>query len=102
MNYSIGKGGSQKKIENMNAIEQSTTSYSENMEAHKKQKQGFEISISNFDSEKRLQEQHINVREVYLESLYFQSSLLKIFIRLENYQQKWTLYMLAYNVIAFS
>ncbi|KAI4354286.1 hypothetical protein L6164_003161 [Bauhinia variegata] len=58
-----GKGGSQKKIEDMNAIEQSTTSYSENMEAHKKQKQGFEISISNFDSEKMLQEQHINFRE---------------------------------------
>ncbi|KAI4354251.1 hypothetical protein L6164_003134 [Bauhinia variegata] len=58
-----GKGGSQKKIEDMNAIEQSTTSYSENMEAHKKEKQGFEISMSNFDSEKRLQEQHINFRE---------------------------------------
>ncbi|KAI4354258.1 hypothetical protein L6164_003139 [Bauhinia variegata] len=58
-----GKGGSQKKIEDMNVIEQSTTSYSENMEAHKKRKQGFEISISNFDSEKRLQEQHINFRE---------------------------------------
>ncbi|KAI4354276.1 hypothetical protein L6164_003152 [Bauhinia variegata] len=55
-----GKRGSQKKIEDMIVIEQSTTSYSENMEAHKKQKQGFEISISNFDSETRLQEQHIN------------------------------------------
>ncbi|KAI4354265.1 hypothetical protein L6164_003144 [Bauhinia variegata] len=58
-----GKGGSQKKIEDMNVIEQSTTSYSENMEAHTKQKQGFEISIRNFDSKKRLQEQHINFRE---------------------------------------
>ncbi|KAI4354247.1 hypothetical protein L6164_003132 [Bauhinia variegata] len=58
-----GKGGSQKKIEDMNEIEQSTTSYSENMEAHKKQKQGFEISIRKFDSEKRLQEQHIHSRE---------------------------------------
>ncbi|KAI4353008.1 hypothetical protein L6164_001987 [Bauhinia variegata] len=58
-----GKGGSQKKIEDMNVIEQSTTSYSENMEAHTKQKQGFEISIRNFDSEKRLQEQHIHFRE---------------------------------------
>ncbi|KAI4354289.1 hypothetical protein L6164_003164 [Bauhinia variegata] len=63
-NYQFeGKGDSQKKREEMNIIEQSTTSYSENMEAHKKQKQGFEISISNFDSEKRLQEQHINFRE---------------------------------------
>ncbi|KAI4353007.1 hypothetical protein L6164_001986 [Bauhinia variegata] len=58
-----GKGGSQKKKEDMNVIEQSTTSYSENMEAHTKQKQGFEISIRNFDSEKRLQEQHIHFRE---------------------------------------
>ncbi|KAI4354279.1 hypothetical protein L6164_003155 [Bauhinia variegata] len=46
-----GKGGSQKKIEDMNVIEQSTSSYSESMEAHQKQTQEFEISISNFDAQ---------------------------------------------------